>query len=68
MCVCVQDVLTDLSAECENLTVEGVSGATYAHKVKTRRGSRVPPRVCVRGFAHVHIKVDWLHHVAPGYL
>lgn len=31
--VCVQDALTDLSAECEILTVEGVSGATYAHKV-----------------------------------
>lgn len=28
-----QDVLTDLSAECENLPVEGVSGACYAHKV-----------------------------------
>ncbi|MEQ2173605.1 hypothetical protein GOODEAATRI_033720, partial [Goodea atripinnis] len=26
------DVLTDLSAECENLPVEGVSGACYAHK------------------------------------
>lgn len=29
----LQDVLTDLSAECENLPVEGVSGASYAHKV-----------------------------------
>ncbi|MCI4384115.1 hypothetical protein PGIGA_G00034880 [Pangasianodon gigas] len=28
----LKDVLTDLSAECENLTVEGVSGASYAHK------------------------------------
>ncbi|GLD57746.1 sn1-specific diacylglycerol lipase beta [Lates japonicus] len=27
-----QDVLTDLSAECENLPIEGVSGACYAHK------------------------------------
>lgn len=32
MCV-LQDVLTDLSAECENLPIEGVSGACYAHKV-----------------------------------
>ncbi|KAI4904752.1 hypothetical protein NFI96_025111 [Prochilodus magdalenae] len=28
----LKDVLTDLSAECENLPVEGVSGACYAHK------------------------------------
>ncbi|XP_060795610.1 diacylglycerol lipase-beta [Neoarius graeffei] len=28
----LKDALTDLSAECENLTVEGVSGAAYAHK------------------------------------
>lgn len=29
----LQDVLTDLSAECENLPIEGVSGACYVHKV-----------------------------------
>lgn len=35
--VCVlQDVLTDLSADCENLPIEGVTGACYAHKVKNR--------------------------------
>ncbi|XP_038591363.1 diacylglycerol lipase-beta [Micropterus salmoides] len=28
----LRDVLTDLSAECENLAIEGVSGACYAHK------------------------------------
>ncbi|XP_005923854.1 diacylglycerol lipase-beta isoform X1 [Haplochromis burtoni] len=28
----LKDVLTDLSAECENLPVEGVLGACYAHK------------------------------------
>uniref|UniRef100_A0A3B3UKY9 Diacylglycerol lipase-beta n=1 Tax=Poecilia latipinna TaxID=48699 RepID=A0A3B3UKY9_9TELE len=28
----LKDVLTDLSAECENLPVEGVSGPCYAHK------------------------------------
>uniref|UniRef100_A0A8C3AIG3 Diacylglycerol lipase-beta n=1 Tax=Cyclopterus lumpus TaxID=8103 RepID=A0A8C3AIG3_CYCLU len=28
----LRDVLTDLSAECENLPIEGVSGACYAHK------------------------------------
>ncbi|KAI7796875.1 diacylglycerol lipase-beta [Triplophysa rosa] len=28
----LKDVLTDLSAECENFTVEGVSGTCYAHK------------------------------------
>ncbi|XP_056627090.1 diacylglycerol lipase-beta [Triplophysa dalaica] len=28
----LKDVLTDLSAECENVTVEGVSGTCYAHK------------------------------------
>ncbi|XP_007257305.2 diacylglycerol lipase-beta [Astyanax mexicanus] len=28
----LKDALTDLSAECENLPVEGVSGACYAHK------------------------------------
>ncbi|KAF4106954.1 diacylglycerol lipase-beta [Onychostoma macrolepis] len=28
----LKDVLTDLSAECENLSVEGVSGTCYAHK------------------------------------
>uniref|UniRef100_A0A3P9KLF9 Diacylglycerol lipase-beta n=1 Tax=Oryzias latipes TaxID=8090 RepID=A0A3P9KLF9_ORYLA len=28
----LKDVLTDLSAECEQLPVEGVSGACYAHK------------------------------------
>ncbi|XP_055006465.1 diacylglycerol lipase-beta-like [Boleophthalmus pectinirostris] len=28
----LQDVLTDLSAECENLPLEGVYGACYAHK------------------------------------
>ncbi|XP_028989235.1 diacylglycerol lipase-beta [Betta splendens] len=28
----LKDVLTDLSAECENLPVEGVSGSCYAHK------------------------------------
>ncbi|KAM9716638.1 diacylglycerol lipase-beta [Menidia menidia] len=28
----LKDVLTDLSAECENLSVEGVCGACYAHK------------------------------------
>lgn len=28
----LKDVLTDLSAECENLSVEGVSGSCYAHK------------------------------------
>ncbi|KAI5627353.1 sn1-specific diacylglycerol lipase beta [Silurus asotus] len=28
----LKDALTDLSAECENLTVDGVSGASYAHK------------------------------------
>jgi len=34
MTLCLlQDVLTDLSAECENLPIEGVSGACYAHKV-----------------------------------
>lgn len=27
-----KDVLTDLSAECENLPIEGLSGACYAHK------------------------------------
>lgn len=34
VCFSLQDVLTDLSAECENLPVEGVSGACYAHKVR----------------------------------
>lgn len=29
----LQDVLTDLSAECEHLPIEGVSGACYIHKV-----------------------------------
>ncbi len=29
-------MLTDLSAECENLPIEGVSGACYAHKVNVR--------------------------------
>lgn len=36
ICSCwsvLQDVLTDLSAECENLPIEGVLGACYAHKV-----------------------------------
>uniref|UniRef100_A0A8C6VXG1 Diacylglycerol lipase-beta n=1 Tax=Nothobranchius furzeri TaxID=105023 RepID=A0A8C6VXG1_NOTFU len=28
----LKDVITDLSAECENLPIEGVSGACYAHK------------------------------------
>ncbi|XP_053196849.1 diacylglycerol lipase-beta [Scomber japonicus] len=28
----LKDVLTDLSAECENLPIEGVTGACYAHK------------------------------------
>ncbi|XP_068162312.1 diacylglycerol lipase-beta [Antennarius striatus] len=28
----LRDVLTDLSAECENLPIEGVTGASYAHK------------------------------------
>ncbi|XDV45207.1 hypothetical protein PO909_013342 [Leuciscus waleckii] len=28
----LKDVLTDLSAECENISVEGVSGTCYAHK------------------------------------
>ncbi|XP_072312392.1 diacylglycerol lipase-beta isoform X2 [Eucyclogobius newberryi] len=28
----LKDVLTDLSADCENLPLEGVSGACYAHK------------------------------------
>uniref|UniRef100_A0A8C1SDE5 Diacylglycerol lipase-beta n=1 Tax=Cyprinus carpio TaxID=7962 RepID=A0A8C1SDE5_CYPCA len=28
----LKDVLTDLSAECENLSVEGISGTCYAHK------------------------------------
>lgn len=28
----LKDVLTDLSAECENLPIEGVPGACYAHK------------------------------------
>ncbi|XP_068613374.1 diacylglycerol lipase-beta-like [Brachionichthys hirsutus] len=28
----LRDVLTDLSAECENLPIEGVAGACYAHK------------------------------------
>ncbi|KAK5851313.1 hypothetical protein PBY51_002116 [Eleginops maclovinus] len=28
----LKDVLTDLSAECENLPIEGVLGACYAHK------------------------------------
>ncbi|XP_061564446.1 diacylglycerol lipase-beta [Cololabis saira] len=28
----LKDALTDLSAECENLPIEGVSGACYAHK------------------------------------
>ncbi|KAM3591880.1 uncharacterized protein V6R79_008957 [Siganus canaliculatus] len=28
----LRDVLTDLSAECENLPIEGVTGACYAHK------------------------------------
>nr|XP_055032364.1 diacylglycerol lipase-beta [Misgurnus anguillicaudatus] len=28
----LKDVLTDLSAECENLSIEGVSGTCYAHK------------------------------------
>ncbi|XP_026096622.1 sn1-specific diacylglycerol lipase beta-like [Carassius auratus] len=28
----LKDVLTDLSAECEDLSVEGVSGTCYAHK------------------------------------
>lgn len=32
----LQDVLTDLSAECENLPVEGVPGACYAHKVHSK--------------------------------
>lgn len=33
MYISVQDLLTDLSADCENLPVEGVSGTCYAHKV-----------------------------------
>ncbi|XP_008313273.1 sn1-specific diacylglycerol lipase beta [Cynoglossus semilaevis] len=28
----LKDVLTDLSADCENLPIEGVTGACYAHK------------------------------------
>ncbi|KAM7371214.1 hypothetical protein PAMP_010703 [Pampus punctatissimus] len=28
----LKDALTDLSAECDNLPIEGVSGACYAHK------------------------------------
>ncbi|KAM8876843.1 diacylglycerol lipase-beta [Synchiropus picturatus] len=28
----LKDVLTDLSAECENLPIDGVTGACYAHK------------------------------------
>lgn len=32
----MQDVLTDLSAECENLPVEGVPGVCYAHKVYSK--------------------------------
>ncbi|KAK7134174.1 hypothetical protein R3I93_017547 [Phoxinus phoxinus] len=28
----LKDVLTDLSAECENISVDGVSGTCYAHK------------------------------------
>lgn len=34
-------MLTDLSAECENLTVEGVSGTCYAHKVKKNQSQSV---------------------------
>lgn len=38
--LCLQDVLTDLSAECEILSVEGVSGTCYAHKVSALKSSK----------------------------
>ena len=50
MCI-PQDVLTDLSAECENLPVEGVSGACYAHKVRLAK-----PRLC-RGLIQIQVCV-----------
>lgn len=53
-CSFLQDVLTDLSAECEQLPVEGVSGACYAHKVRlqsasVRMGGAALTVVCLQG-------------------
>nr|XP_046207950.1 diacylglycerol lipase-beta-like isoform X1 [Oncorhynchus gorbuscha] len=37
----LRDLLTDLSADCENLPVEGVSGACYAHKGMSQAASYI---------------------------
>ncbi|XP_077359071.1 diacylglycerol lipase-beta [Festucalex cinctus] len=37
----LKDVLTDLSAECENLPIDGVTGACYAHKGISQAASYV---------------------------
>ncbi|XP_056152875.1 diacylglycerol lipase-beta [Lampris incognitus] len=37
----LRDVLTDLSAECENLPIEGVSGTCYAHKGMSQAASYI---------------------------
>ncbi|KAJ8363823.1 hypothetical protein SKAU_G00126540 [Synaphobranchus kaupii] len=37
----LKDVLTDLSADCENLPIEGVTGACYAHKGITQAANYI---------------------------
>uniref|UniRef100_A0A674BP07 Diacylglycerol lipase-beta n=1 Tax=Salmo trutta TaxID=8032 RepID=A0A674BP07_SALTR len=37
----LRDLLTDLSADCENLPVEGVSGTCYAHKGMSQAASYI---------------------------
>ncbi|OCT61590.1 diacylglycerol lipase-beta [Xenopus laevis] len=41
----LEDVLTDLSADCENLHIEGVTGESFAHKGITQAASYIYKRL-----------------------
>uniref|UniRef100_A0A8C3G8D6 Diacylglycerol lipase-beta n=1 Tax=Cyclopterus lumpus TaxID=8103 RepID=A0A8C3G8D6_CYCLU len=62
----LRDVLTDLSAECENLPIEGVSGACYAHKVTVHLKWRKKSFSCVTRESHAYKLVVTGHSLGAG--
>ncbi|XP_034426548.1 sn1-specific diacylglycerol lipase beta [Hippoglossus hippoglossus] len=57
----LKDVLTDLSAECENLPIEGVMGACYAHKGMYQAASYIYKKLVTDGI------LNQAFSVAPEY-
>ncbi|XP_060950815.1 diacylglycerol lipase-beta [Limanda limanda] len=57
----LKDVLTDLSTECENLPIEGVMGACYAHKGMYQAASYIYKKLVTDGI------LNQAFSVAPEY-